>query len=346
MKEKYFAASNSGKGFKNYFGDIFTPDRLRHIYIIKGGPGTGKSYFMRCVADEAEKRDKKVIRYFCSSDQNSLDGIIIDGEIGFLDGTAPHTYEAKIPGAVENIIDLGAYWDINKLTENIAEIESLNREKASHYARAYNYLSAYYDIGKGVERLTVPFLKRDKMDKYVSKALEGIKNGEFYSEETVVCGSVGMEGLVRFSSLEEAADKIFLLSDYKYLSHHFLSAVLGAAKEKKLSVVLSHDVIDSERLDAVYLKDSRILFTSCGEGMEEKTKKLSMSRFVSADGLISYKASLKNSEKLKEMILAEALAALSDVKKAHFKLEEIYKGTMDFEAKEKFTAKFMKKLFQ
>ena len=61
MEERYFAASNSGSGFVSYFGEIFNPACFEHVYIIKGGPGTGKSYFMRMIADEAEKKGKKVI---------------------------------------------------------------------------------------------------------------------------------------------------------------------------------------------------------------------------------------------------------------------------------------------
>ena len=51
-----FAASNSCEGFKNYYGDIFTDTRVDRLYIIKGGPGTGKSHFMRVVARRARER--------------------------------------------------------------------------------------------------------------------------------------------------------------------------------------------------------------------------------------------------------------------------------------------------
>ena len=43
----YFAASNTGAGFVNYFDRIFLQDE--RVYILKGGPGTGKSYFLRQV---------------------------------------------------------------------------------------------------------------------------------------------------------------------------------------------------------------------------------------------------------------------------------------------------------
>ena len=43
MEEKYFAAVNSYRGFESYYQDMF--GAAERSYIIKGGPGTGKSYF-------------------------------------------------------------------------------------------------------------------------------------------------------------------------------------------------------------------------------------------------------------------------------------------------------------
>ena len=50
--EKYFAAANSYKGFKSYFDRIFAPEQFDRIYIIKGGPGTGKSSIMKNIVLE------------------------------------------------------------------------------------------------------------------------------------------------------------------------------------------------------------------------------------------------------------------------------------------------------
>ena len=45
-----FAASNSAEGFRNYYGALFTDTSPDFLYIIKGGPGTGKSHFMKQIA--------------------------------------------------------------------------------------------------------------------------------------------------------------------------------------------------------------------------------------------------------------------------------------------------------
>lgn len=85
----YFSGGNTASGFVSYYDYIFR--ELDRLYIIKGAPGTGKSKLMRDIANEADNRSYKVEYYHCSSDPDSLDGIIIrDISVGVLDGTAPH----------------------------------------------------------------------------------------------------------------------------------------------------------------------------------------------------------------------------------------------------------------
>ena len=97
-KQIYFAAANTGSGFVSYFSEIFDPDEMKKLYIIKGGPGTGKSTLAGKLADAAEERGHTVTRYLCSSDPSSLDGIMIeDLRVGVIDGTAPHAAAATAP---------------------------------------------------------------------------------------------------------------------------------------------------------------------------------------------------------------------------------------------------------
>ena len=119
MSISYYAAANTEKGFKSLFGEIFSPKELSRLYIIKGGPGTGKSTFMRGVAKAAEQRGFDVEYYYCSADTGSLDGVKIPSlKTALIDGTSPHSYEPRYPGACETVIDLGQNFDTGKLREN------------------------------------------------------------------------------------------------------------------------------------------------------------------------------------------------------------------------------------
>ncbi len=341
MEDRYFAASNSGRGFKSYFRDIFKIEKLDHIYIIKGGPGTGKNVFMRRIADLAESKKRKVIYYYCSSDQTSLDGIIIDGRIAFIDGTAPHSAEPSLPGCAEDIIDLGAFWSIEALSKERDDIVKLNIEKKRHYERAYRYLAAYQEISEAILKTIEPFVDMKKLRKNINSLLLPLDDGEEFTCHTAICDSIGMEGRVRFDSLENKAGKIYTLSDIFDSAHIYFAELANAAMARSLAVTVSYDPINSDRIDAIYFERDSILFT-----LKESSgaKNISMSRFLSMGELSGHKASLKNAMKLRALMLEETLLALGDVKKAHFELERIYRNAMDFEKKERFTEEFVAKL--
>jgi len=47
---RLFAGSNSAKGFHSFFHHIIGED-ARRVYLLKGGPGTGKSRLMKDLAE-------------------------------------------------------------------------------------------------------------------------------------------------------------------------------------------------------------------------------------------------------------------------------------------------------
>ena len=63
LEAPLFAAANSGRGFVSFYENIFNAPNIVRRYLIKGGPGTGKSSFMRRVAAFAEDNGYPVEYY-------------------------------------------------------------------------------------------------------------------------------------------------------------------------------------------------------------------------------------------------------------------------------------------
>ncbi|MDF2547200.1 MAG: ATPase [Anaerosolibacter sp.] len=88
--KKVFPGGNTAKGFFSYYDNIIGTDATR-LFIIKGGPGVGKSSFMKKIAQEMIDKGYDVEFHQCSSDNGSVDGIVIPAlKIAMIDGTAPH----------------------------------------------------------------------------------------------------------------------------------------------------------------------------------------------------------------------------------------------------------------
>lgn len=137
----YFAAANTYKGFESFFDEIFNTEKLERIYILKGGPGAGKSTLMKKAALTAQSKGLTPTCFHCSSDPLSLDGVVIkEIKTAILDGTAPHVFDPKYAGAKEIIVNLGEAWNLESLARDCAEIVSLTSGKSKRYRAAYRLL--------------------------------------------------------------------------------------------------------------------------------------------------------------------------------------------------------------
>lgn len=88
---RMFLGGNTSQGFFSYYDYILSQEEAAKIICIKGGPGVGKSTFMKKIGKEMLDRGYDVEYMHCSSDNNSLDGVVVpEIKVALLDGTAPH----------------------------------------------------------------------------------------------------------------------------------------------------------------------------------------------------------------------------------------------------------------
>ncbi|NPV30394.1 MAG: ATPase [Firmicutes bacterium] len=85
-----FPGGNTCLGFYSFYDNIIEEDAAR-IFVIKGGPGVGKSTFMQRIGEEMQERGYDIEFHWCSSDNESLDAVVIPAlRVALIDGTAPH----------------------------------------------------------------------------------------------------------------------------------------------------------------------------------------------------------------------------------------------------------------
>jgi len=73
----YFPGNNTPEGFFSYYHYILRQREAEKIWCIKGGPGVGKSTFMRRIGENMLLEGHDVDFLHCSSDNDSLDGIVL-----------------------------------------------------------------------------------------------------------------------------------------------------------------------------------------------------------------------------------------------------------------------------
>ena len=110
-----FPGANTSNGFYSYF-DYIIPKDINRVFCFKGVPIVGNSSLMKKVARDFVEKGYDVEVFPCSSDPSSLDAVVIKKlKVVLLDATAPHIVDPKIPGAIDEIVNFGDFWNMYKL---------------------------------------------------------------------------------------------------------------------------------------------------------------------------------------------------------------------------------------
>ncbi len=135
-----YPGGNTCYGFYSFYDHIVPHDAHNKI-ILKGGPGVGKSTFMKRVGQDLGDAGIDLEYHWCSSDNDSLDGLVAgDRQLCMVDGTAPHVVDPRYPGAVDWIVNLGDFWDADKIWPNKNNVIRLTQQIGLNFERAYNRL--------------------------------------------------------------------------------------------------------------------------------------------------------------------------------------------------------------
>ena len=143
----YFLGANTANGFYSCYDSFCPPEGGCFLWIIKGGPGCGKSTLMRKIGAAAEAAGLDVEYVLCSGDPDSLDGVYLpQKEIAFTDGTAPHVQEPAYPGVSGAYLDLGRFYDAKALSPLRKSFVQLTAAYRAKYAEAYKALASVLPV--------------------------------------------------------------------------------------------------------------------------------------------------------------------------------------------------------
>ena len=158
---QYFLGGNTVRGFVSFYSG-FCRGPEDFLWVIKGGPGCGKSSFMKKIGKAAEDAELDVEYVICSGDPDSLDGVLIPAwHVGYADGTSPHILDVALPAASGAYLDLGQFYDVAALRPKREVLADLTAKYRAQYAIAYKALAEAKRLHDDLEAVYNPHVNFD-----------------------------------------------------------------------------------------------------------------------------------------------------------------------------------------
>lgn len=261
--KKVFPGAVTSQGFYSFY-HYMIEQNANHIFVIKGGPGVGKSSFMKKIGQSMLEQGYDLEYHCCSSDNGSIDGIVIpELKIGLLDGTAPHIVDPKNPGAVDEIINLGEYWDEDMMKKSREEIIKCNTKVSSYFQRAYfalkeatialnewRYYTTIYQDWNQINQLTL------KIQKEIFKTIPN----SLGKERHLFAWGHTPQGKTQFiDTLINDTETLYILQGQPGTGKSTcLSRIAERAALYGLKIEYYHNTLEPEKLDLIILPDLKI----------------------------------------------------------------------------------------
>jgi hypothetical protein len=340
--EHYFLSANTPIGFISRFEQLYSAKDGSRAFILKGGPGTGKSYFINKIAQGIQAMGMNFELLHCTSDTKSLDGINIPAlKVCVLDGTPPHNIEPKYPGVVETIINLGDCWDENKLLEQHDKIILFASRISAFYDRAYRFLGAASSLLNDTYRIALECVEASKIERYAQRiAKREITPRRRQGHESVrFLTGITPDGVICFKNNLANYNKVFVIEDDYGLSRLLLSKLKSYTLSAGYDVIACYCPISpNEKLEHLLIPSLSIAFVTSNHFHSFDSKgyrHIHFRRFIDNELLRLRRQRVVFNRRASRELVGESVKLLSEAKANYDILKTIYSSVMDFDAVDK-----------
>ncbi|MDD4840020.1 MAG: hypothetical protein PHE93_05090 [Clostridia bacterium] len=330
--QNIFIGSNTPKGFSGFYQEQLAP--LNRVYILKGGPGTGKSTLMKKLVKRAEEESIEVEAWHCSGDPNSLDGVhFIDKKIAVVDGTAPHALEANLPALKDQLIALGDHIDESILKPNIDTINELLKCKKRHFNSAYCQInSAFCNLSALYEPYKCA-LQRDKITQLATSLAYHIRR--VVPTRKQFSTALTPDGFVTYKDNLEDKQIIALKASSMTIVKQFLNTL----QNMLCGYSSYHCSFEPSLAESLIVGRYAVVpFSDCIQANDVIELDTALKSNVDEDEFLEEK-------KLYERAVGLAIRHMSEARDCHMEVEKFYVAAMDFEGIDKKTKRIEDEIF-
>ena len=328
----FYLGANTPSGFISYFNEVGSYKKDWYRFLIKGGPGTGKSSMMKFIAQELKKNLLDVELIYCSSAPGSLDGVILNNEKILI-----------VDAAFDKIISVYESFNYEKLHYNRFKVADLFEENLFYQQQAVNLMSAAYGLLLNNIEMVSKYVDEVKLNCYINNLL--IQDLNLERREDNLAGEelrfltaiTNGEQYSYINTVKSIADKVYVLNDdFGIVSGRILNKVREHLLNANFNIITCKCAMFSgEKIDHILVPDLKLAFVTSNE--HHDFSNLSDCTTKCCDEFLNeFSSSVKEQVKLNNKrigdILFNSKAFIGKAQIIHDELEKYYVDAVDFNA--------------
>lgn len=255
----YYAGGNTARGFANQIDSSL--QGLERLYILQGGPGTGKSSIIREIGDRMTESGFDIWLFHRPSDNDSLDGVIIPGlKTGIVNGMPPRVVHPRLPSGAVRYVNLDEALDANRFESDKSAVESLSEQIALAHNRAYAGFAEALRIHDDWEAIFIANMDFEAADQLTASYIRQLF-GDSHLEKTSrvdhrFLGAATPRGAVDFvPNLTEGLKRYFIKGRPGSGKSTMLKKLAAAGTELGFDLEVYHCGFDPNSLDMVIVRE-------------------------------------------------------------------------------------------
>lgn len=345
---KMSSGGNTTCGSYFLFEYMIQPANNR-VFIMKGGPGVGKSTFMNTISREMLKRGYDVEHHYCSTDPASLDGLVVPQlGVALLDGTAPHNFDPRYPGVLDEIINLGECWDESIIIPYKEEVKAITMQGNMQFKTAFHILKQSkmaYEQSQWYVRESVEQSKYNRILRVLMHSvLEAVvPNYQVISKARHLFGSaLTPNGILDYKDTLISKDmKVFSIKGQPGTGvKEMIERIAKEAVEMGLYTEQYHCPYEPDKLDMLIIPEiGKAVMNSTQpehsdpEAMEDITQveEIDLTICINQDILDMYEEERADAEKRSSVLLTKSIEHLAKAKAIHKEKEKFYYQAMNYD---------------
>lgn len=331
--ETFFAGANTGYGFISLFSDIFDEAELDALFIVKGGSEAEKSEFMTKIIEAAKKAGAHTCAFLCGYAPDTLDAVTLTvggRTVAVVDSRSPHPYDPRFPGAVAQVLDLGAFCDVDVLRSERGRIITLATAENDCRVRAYRYLKALATIRSDLRAISARAVDYGKMKAACERLAASVSRNISPTEFTVrrrTFEGITMRGVCAVDFVSDS--DLISVSDAEWTYPLFMETFSEALAAAGVSHTQLRDSVEPDIIRGIFIDPARLRVLPFAKKQDNAVKNVNMARFVSPEKLKNSRNKRSFARKCAASVTDGAREALAEGEKYRSELEELYDCATD-----------------